>query len=289
MLIPAIIAAVTSLAGAAAGCVLLGQAVLRRMVGGEYSIRIPPSVEVRRNRTGLTTGRFRMGYPAWASAKTSRPRVVHHPTVIIIGGWRLSAADPFEAYGLVTAMRDAGHELALCPEEQRKLNSLTERARWRASATGVARIMETFRDHPADFRVFCADLFHTLGWRVRPADHGTGLDLVRPDGAAYVAACEFRPRVDRAPIQRLREASSAARARGMMVVTVGRYSRAAAEYAERAGIELVDGDGLMELCRRAWGLIPSPSVPDGAARLTRGDIMSRIPAGLRGRYRNENL
>ena len=75
----------------------------------------------------------------------------------------------------------------------------------------------------------------------------------------------------------------------MMVVTVGRYSRAAAEYAERAGIELVDGDGLMELCRRAWGLIPSPSVPDGAARLTRGDLMSRIPAGLRGRYRNENL
>ena len=127
----------------------LAQAILRGKVGREYSVKIPSSVKVGWNRTGSLAGRFRMGYPAWSAPKrdgtrdlrTNDTRIVRDPTVILVGGWRLSVNDPFKAYDLVNAIRDAGHELALCPEEQSKLQYLTERERQRASATSISGIV----------------------------------------------------------------------------------------------------------------------------------------------------
>lgn len=284
---------------AVCGVRMLVQTILRHMVNREYSVSVPSSMKVQRNHTGLSTGRFRMGYPAWSSPKrdgtrdlrTNDTRIIHHPTVIIIDGWQLSVKDPFEAYDLVLALRSSGHALALCPEEQRKHEYLTELARRRAAATSVARIVDMFKDRPTDFEWFCVDLFRTLGWRARPTppsrDGGYDLSMVRSDGVTYIAECKcWSPRhhVGRPIIQKLHGANVVVRARGMMVVTTSLFSQDAIAYAEQAGVELVDGDGLMELCRRAWGLIPPSFVPAGSVRLTRGEIMSRIPADMRGRY-----
>ena len=117
-----------------------------------------------------------MGYPYWQAAKkdgtrdlrTNNTRIVRTPTVIFLGGWRLSVRNPFTAYDFVNDLRDAGHDLGRCPEEQWKLRCLTERERARSEATSIDGIVNRFRDHPTDFEPFCADLFHTLGWRRRP-------------------------------------------------------------------------------------------------------------------------
>lgn len=277
----------------------LAQAILRGKVGREYSVKIPSSVKVGWNRTGSLAGRFRMGYPAWSAPKrdgtrdlrTNDTRIVRDPTVILVGGWRLSVNDPFKAYDLVNAIRDAGHELALCPEEQSKLQYLTERERQRASATSISGIVDVFKDRPTDFESFCADMFRALGWRARPTppsrDGGYDIVMVRSDGTTYIVECKcYSPRhhVGRPVIQKLHGANAVARARGMMVVTTSAFSQDAIAYAKSAGVELVDGDGLVELCRSAWGDRPSSFVPARSIRLTRGDIMSHIPVDMRDRY-----
>ncbi len=110
----------------------LAQVILRHMIGKEYSVRVPFSVRVGLNRRHSPDG-FSMGYPYWQAAKkdgtrdlrTNNTRIVRTPTVIFLGGWRLSVRNPFTAYDFVNDLRDAGHDLGRCPEEQWKLRCLT--------------------------------------------------------------------------------------------------------------------------------------------------------------------
>lgn len=184
------------------------QAILRHMIGNEYSVRVPGSVRVGRNRRHSPDG-FSMGYPYWQAAKkdgtrdlrTNNTRIVRTPTVIFLGGWRLSVKNPFTAYDFVNDLRDAGHDMGLSPEEQWKLRCLTERERARSEATSIDGIVNRFRDHPTDFEPFCADLFHTLGWRAETTppsrDGGFDLRMISPESEAYIAECKcYSPRHD---------------------------------------------------------------------------------------------
>ena len=100
----------------------LAQVILRHMIGNEYSVRVPFSVRVGRNRRHSPDG-FSMGYPYWQAAKkdgtrdlrTNNKRIVRIPTVIFLGRWRLSVKNPFVAYDLVNGLRDAGHDMGRCP------------------------------------------------------------------------------------------------------------------------------------------------------------------------------
>lgn len=91
----------------------LAQVILRHMIGNEYSVRVPFSVRVGRNRRHSPDG-FSMGYPYWQAAKkdgtrdlrTNNKRIVRIPTVIFLGRWRLSVKNPFVAYDLVNG---SGH------------------------------------------------------------------------------------------------------------------------------------------------------------------------------------
>lgn len=199
----------------------LAQVILRHMIGKEYSVRVPFSVRVGLNRRHSPDG-FSMGYPYWQAAKkdgtrdlrTNNTRIVRTPTVIFLGGWRLSVRNPFTAYDFVNDLRDAGHDLGRCPEEQWKLRCLTERERARSEATSIDGIVNRFRDHPTDFEPFCADLFHTLGWRAETTppsrDGGFDLRMISPEGETYIAECKcYSPRhhVGRPVVQKLHGAN----------------------------------------------------------------------------------
>lgn len=276
----------------------LAQVILRHMIGKKYSVHVPFSVRVGLNRRHSSDG-FSMGYPSWQAAKkdgtrdlrTNNKRIVRIPTVIFLGGWRLSVKNPFVAYDLVNGLRDAGHDMGLSPEEQWKLRCLTERERARSEATSIDGIVNRFRDHPTDFEPFCADLFRTLGWRAETTppsrDGGFDLRMISPEGETYIAECKcYSPRhhVGRPVVQKLHGANAVEQAHGMMLVTTSSFSQDAVDYAAQAGVELVDGSALVGLCRRAWGGQPTTIIPERSARMTRAELMSRIPADMRSRY-----
>ena len=64
--------------------------------------------------------------------------------------------NPFTAYDFVNDLRDAGHDLGRCPEEQWKLRCLTERERARSEATSIDGIVNRFRGSSDRFRTLSA-------------------------------------------------------------------------------------------------------------------------------------
>lgn len=71
----------------------------------------------------------------------------------------------------------------------------------------------------------------------------------------------------------------------MMIVTTSSFSHEAMVFAQQVGVQLIDGESLVELCRRAWGSsMPAPADANISCMLTRGDIMARIPEDMRYRY-----
>lgn len=111
-----------------------------------------------------------------------------------------------------------------------------------------------------EFQRFVAHLFEQLGFgktkkirRVR--DAGRDVLLQSPDGGLIVVECKHHPKgtIGRPVVQKLHSAVITAQAKKGFVVTTGRFSRAAAEYAKGLGslIELVDSRILYDMAKRA--------------------------------------
>lgn len=83
-------------------------------------------------------------------------------------------------------------------------------------------------------------------------------------------------------LQKLYGANSGIGADGMIVVTTSGYSADALAYASDTGIETIDGDRLVDMCRAAWGTRrPQAILPAAMATLTRSELRSGYPADMR--------
>ena len=111
-----------------------------------------------------------------------------------------------------------------------------------------------------EFQRFVAHLFEQLGFgktkkirRVR--DAGRDVVLRSPGGGLIVVECKHHPKgtIGRPVLQKLHSAVITAQARKGFVVTTGRFSRAATDYAKglESLIELVDSRILYDMAKRA--------------------------------------
>ena len=98
-------------------------------------------------------------------------------------------------------------------------------------------------------------IFEKLGYenvRQLPRSGDKGRDVIaeEPDGTAVVIECKHTGTVGRPVVQKLHSAASTydhdGDTRGM-VVTTGRFTSPAREYAEKVGVELIDGRDLREI------------------------------------------
>jgi restriction system protein len=123
----------------------------------------------------------------------------------------------------------------------------------------MARRFQIFGMSGRDFeRAICA-LFRGRGYTVT-GFAGGGMDLgLRKDGARYVARLGFwqKPEVGCTVAHALGQEIAAHGAQGGFVVTGGRFTPEAREFARAARIELLDGDTLAALMDPA-GIQKSP-------------------------------
>lgn len=278
------------------------QAILRLTVGRQYSVRIPFSVRVGVDFHTPHPGSLMMGYPQWRRAKkdgtrdlrTNDRHVIKNRTMIRFDGWKLRGKNPFEAYDLVTDLRRGGQVIAPCREEQAKRSYYVSQAKDRQAAANIDGIIASFADRPTDFEDFCADMFRQLGYmaEVTPPSRDGGYDILLKDrnGAASIAECKCYARnhhVGRPIVQKLHGANATVGAQGMMVITTSSFSQGAIDYAAQAGVQLIDGDQLVTLCRNAWPSASTSSplmISTNETTLTDADIMAYIPMDLRSRY-----
>lgn len=272
----------------------LWRLVLRARVRAEFGLAsIPASVRIRPTMH-TSEGFMELVFPRWrfanrdgtANRRRSANELVRGPSTLVVGGYRMRSLDPFAIYELARQARASGHIVAWTPEERRKAVALERSRRARGVAANAASIAAFFSDRPTDFEEYCAALLRSLGYRARvtPTVRDGGYDLeLEYDGVRYIAECKcFSPTttVGRPHLQKLVGANVTARAQGLIFVTTARYSRDAREYARVSGIQLIDGSGLADLARSAFGEGQDAHVIQGAP-LTAAELWSFYPADAR--------
>ena len=109
---------------------------------------------------------------------------------------------------------------------------------------------------PRDFEILVSSLFRKMGYFVQqtPFTNDRGRDAIaRSRGKTYLIECKAYAKdktVGRPALQKLHSAMTEEAAAGGFCVTTGKFANTAEEFAQGKNIELVDGQGLVELMRR---------------------------------------
>ena len=123
----------------------------------------------------------------------------------------------------------------------------------------VERLLRRYGRQPTDFERYVAEIYRRRGYRVhvtqRTGDCGRDIEMRRGRKLYVVEVKLYNPdlHVGREKIQKLQGAMIDAQAHGAFFVTTSRFTRTAVEYAERNGIELVDGDALEQMIQEVIG------------------------------------
>lgn len=137
-----------------------------------------------------------------------------------------------------------------------------------------------------EFELLVGEGFRGKGFQVEElggAGADGGVDLVlRKGGEKYLVQCK-QWRAYKVTVQVVRElygVMAASGAAGGFVVTSGRFTADAREFAEGRNVELMDGDALLDLIRSVHGMVrdaPSRSA-EGKARLEPEDVSNTSAA-----------
>lgn len=269
---------------------------LRRRAGRELGVDIPRCVRVRLEREQMSPGQLALGLPRWERAKADGTRdlrtgsmeIVRPASTIRVGRWLLADTSPFTIYHLALRLREAGTDVAPCPQELDKLARVGAAAEGRLAARSVDELVARFSECPTDFELLCADLLRSLGREVEvtPPSNDGGYDLRATDpgtGRTCIVECKCYARgrsVSRPLVQKLVGANDAVGADAMLFITTSSFSAGAREYAAQVGVGLVDGDELVRLCAEAWGGERRPAVSERDAWLTDAEIRLLFPADM---------
>ena len=293
--VPAILAIV-------AGClavwlvILIRQWILRVKVGRRYGVTVPENIHISRSGDIARPGSLSLAWPEWRTAKkdgtrdrrTNDRRIIRNKSWLLIDGWEMWSKDPESLYGLAVDLRAAHADIMPCAEEERKMRIMQQRLELQQAADGADDIINRFQDEPTRFEEYCAGLFRAYGYTatVTPPARDGGYDIfLERGGMTWIVECKLYGRghrVGRPVLQKLYGANSGIGADGMIVVTTSGYSADALAYASDTGIETIDGDRLVDMCRAAWGTRrPQAILPAAMATLTRSELRSGYPADMR--------
>jgi HJR/Mrr/RecB family endonuclease len=124
----------------------------------------------------------------------------------------------------------------------------------------IQSLLDEYHDNPTKFEHFVADVFRYNGYHkvsVTSASGDVGKDIVMmKDGKKYAVEVKLYREdrlIDRPKIQKLHSAMNDIKADYGIFVTTSDYRSTCKEFADRNGIELINGDGLFKLINSVKG------------------------------------
>jgi restriction system protein len=224
-------------------------------------------IRISRSRAADAIGSVDLAFPYWqfpksdgtADLRRSSNKVMKPKSVLEVAGFSVKSKNPLTPYDLTLLMRDEGQSIGYCPLGSYKRQLVMKRVKARQCATSVQLIVASFSSHPTDFELFSADLYKRFNYLVfvTPPVNDGGFDLrLEKDGRTYIAECKsYNPsnRVGRPLLQKLAGANTAQQAQGLIFITTSSYTAQAVAYVNECGIQLIDGNALVQMCTQTWG------------------------------------
>ena len=236
--------------------------VIKRNFSKSYGTgKLPRSIKVRKESNEKGKNYYYLNYPYWSVSKkdgTADRRVKKNPNIweksnLYVDNYLVFSKRPYDLVEVVRRLRSQGVKIDLCKEEKKKRAELLKKKEAFAHNNDIQKIIDYYSEKPTNFEGLCSELFESLGYAAKqtPPTNDGGYDILLSKGAEKtIVECKcysIEHRVGRPSIQKLVGANNIVLANKMLFITTSDFSVAAISYAEEVGVELINGNKLMEL------------------------------------------
>ena len=236
--------------------------VIKRNFSKSYGTgKLPRSIKVRKESNEKGKNYYYLNYPYWSVSKkdgTADRRVKKNAIILeksnlYVDNYLVFSKRPYDLVEVVRRLRSQGVKIDLCKEEKKKRAELLKKKEAFAHNNDIQKIIDYYSEKPTNFEGLCSELFESLGYAAKqtPPTNDGGYDILLSRGAEKtIVECKcysIEHRVGRPSIQKLVGANNIVLANKMLFITTSDFSVAAISYAEEVGVELINGNKLMEL------------------------------------------
>lgn len=236
--------------------------VIKRNFSKSYGTgKLPRSIKVRKESNEKGKNYYYLNYPYWSVSKkdgtadrrVKKNAIIWEKSNLYVDNYLVFSKRPYDLVEVVRRLRSQGVKIDLCKEEKKKHAELLKKKEAFAHNNDIQKIIDYYSEKPTNFEGLCSELFESLGYAAKqtPPTNDGGYDILLSKGAEKtIVECKcysIEHRVGRPSIQKLVGANNIVLANKMLFITTSDFSVAAISYAEEVGVELINGNKLMEL------------------------------------------
>lgn len=236
--------------------------VIKRNFSKSYGTgKLPRSIKVRKKSNEKGNNYYYLNYPYWSVSKkdgtadrrVKKNAIIWEKSNLYVDNYLVFSKRPYDLVEVVRRLRSQGVKIDLCKEEKKKRAELLKKKEAFAHNNDIQKIIDYYSEKPTNFEGLCSELFESLGYAAKqtPPTNDGGYDILLSKGAEKtIVECKcysIEHRVGRPSIQKLVGANNIVLANKMLFITTSDFSVAAISYAEEVGVELINGNKLMEL------------------------------------------
>lgn len=236
--------------------------VIKRNFSKSYGTgKLPRSIKVRKESNERGKNYYYLNYPYWSVSKkdgtadrrVKKNAIIWEKSNLYVDNYLVFSKRPYDLVEVVRRLRSQGVKIDLCKEEKKKRAELLKKKEAFAHNNDIQKIIDYYSEKPTNFEGLCSELFESLGYAAKqtPPTNDGGYDILLSKGAEKtIVECKcysIEHRVGRPSIQKLVGANNIVLANKMLFITTSDFSVAAISYAEEVGVELINGNKLMEL------------------------------------------
>lgn len=274
--------------------------VIKRNFSKSYGTgKLPRSIKVRKKSNEKGNNYYYLNYPYWSVSKkdgtadrrVKKNAIIWEKSNLYVDNYLVFSKRPYDLVEVVRRLRSQGVKIDLCKEEKKKRAELLKKKEAFAHNNDIQKIIDYYSEKPTNFEGLCSELFESLGYVAKqtPPTNDGGYDILLSKGAEKtIVECKcysIEHRVGRPSIQKLVGANNIVLANKMLFITTSDFSVAAISYAEEVGVELINGNKLMELLDKQ-GFIEKEKVKINVmeCQLEIADLYPYVPRDIYERF-----
>ena len=274
--------------------------VIKRNFSKSYGTgKLPRSIKVRKESNEKGKNYYYLNYPYWSVSKkdgtadrrVKKNAIIWEKSNLYVDNYLVFSKRPYDLVEVVRRLRSQGVKIDLCKEEKKKRAELLKKKEAFAHNNDIQKIIDYYSEKPTNFEGLCSELFESLGYAAKqtPPTNDGGYDILLSKGAEKtIVECKcysIEHRVGRPSIQKLVGANNIVLANKMLFITTSDFSVAAISYAEEVGVELINGNKLMELLDKQ-GFIEKEKVKINVmeCQLEIADLYPYVPRDIYERF-----